>query len=104
LKEGDSLNSEAQLSIIHVPGHTSLNAFIKFCFGQYVVELLFLKALAETTFRFAVMKISAGKTKFYTLPDEYTVYAGHMEPTTIGYERKNNPFINNGKRLRKSDD
>jgi glyoxylase-like metal-dependent hydrolase (beta-lactamase superfamily II) len=33
------------------------------------------------------------QTKFFTLPDEYTVYAGHMQPTTIGDEKKHNPFL-----------
>ena len=28
-----------------------------------------------------------------TLPDETTVYAGHGPPTTIGIERKSNPFL-----------
>jgi glyoxylase-like metal-dependent hydrolase (beta-lactamase superfamily II) len=29
----------------------------------------------------------------FTLPDDLTVYPGHFEPTTIGYEKKNNPFL-----------
>ena len=31
---------------------------------------------------------------FMTLPDQTVVYSGHGQPTTIGNERKNNPFIN----------
>ena len=27
------------------------------------------------------------------LPDDTTVYAGHSEPTTIGHEKRFNPFI-----------
>ena len=33
------------------------------------------------------------RTQLFTLPDDYTVYAGHMQPTTIGYEKKHNPFL-----------
>jgi hypothetical protein len=29
-----------------------------------------------------------------TLEDDYQVYAGHMDPTTIGRERRSNPFLN----------
>lgn len=31
--------------------------------------------------------------RILTLDDEVEVYPGHGDPTTIGYERKNNPFI-----------
>lgn len=37
--------------------------------------------------------ISSIKNKLLTLGDDYTVYPGHGPITTIGYERKNNPFI-----------
>jgi hypothetical protein len=33
------------------------------------------------------------KTKLYVLPDDFTVCAGHGESTTIGFEKKNNPFV-----------
>ena len=28
-----------------------------------------------------------------TYPDDYKVFPGHNEMTTIGFERKNNPFL-----------
>lgn len=33
------------------------------------------------------------RNKIYTLPDETEVYPGHGPKTTVGYEKKNNPFI-----------
>lgn len=33
------------------------------------------------------------ETKLYSLPDEVTVYPGHERMTTIGFEKKNNPFV-----------
>ena len=31
--------------------------------------------------------------KLWVLPDETTVLPGHMEPTTIGFEKEHNPFV-----------
>ncbi len=33
------------------------------------------------------------RAKLLTLPDEVTVYPGHGEITTIGFEKANNPFL-----------
>lgn len=33
------------------------------------------------------------RTKIYTLPDETVLYPGHNEPTTVGEEKKFNPFV-----------
>ena len=37
--------------------------------------------------------ISSIKNKLMTLEDDVKVYPGHGEPTTIGYERKFNPYL-----------
>ena len=33
------------------------------------------------------------REKLYKLPDDTKVYPGHMGVTTIGIEKKNNPFV-----------
>lgn len=33
------------------------------------------------------------RTQLFTLADDYTVYSGHGEETTIGFEKSNNPFM-----------
>jgi glyoxylase-like metal-dependent hydrolase (beta-lactamase superfamily II) len=37
--------------------------------------------------------LEAIKTKLLTLPDETLVYGGHGPATTIGQERRYNPFL-----------
>jgi hypothetical protein len=39
----------------------------------------------------AAMKASLRKVML--LPDETKVFVGHMEPTSIGHERRRNPFV-----------
>lgn len=36
------------------------------------------------------------KTRLFPLPDDTVVYSGHGEPTTIGHEKKYNPFVGEG--------
>ncbi|NAB11978.1 MBL fold metallo-hydrolase, partial [Enterococcus mundtii] len=33
-------------------------------------------------------------TQLFVLPNEFVVYPGHGEPTTIEHEKKTNPFFN----------
>jgi glyoxylase-like metal-dependent hydrolase (beta-lactamase superfamily II) len=33
------------------------------------------------------------RTKLYTLPDETVVYPGHGPVTTVGHEKRTNPFV-----------
>ena len=37
--------------------------------------------------------VSSVRDRLFVLPDDTKVYPGHMEETTIGYEKKYNPFI-----------
>ncbi len=39
------------------------------------------------------MLLAGISEKIFTLPDETVVYPGHMETTTVGYEKVNNPFF-----------
>lgn len=34
------------------------------------------------------------RENLFTLPDNYTIYPGHANQSTIGHEKKTNPFFN----------
>ena len=40
--------------------------------------------------------LSGIRSKLYTLPDDTIVLPGHGEPTTVGVEKFNNPFVTAG--------
>lgn len=97
LEEGQQFKfGNTTFQIVHVPGHAPGHiAFIN-TFDKYVIggDCLFKSSVGRTDFPLCSHEqlIQSIKTKFYTLPDDYVVYAGHMEPTTIGYEKATNPF------------
>ena len=88
-----SLSFEVRFVPGHAPGHI---AFVNHA-DRYIIggDVLFRGSVGRTDFPFcsaADLKKSISE-QLYTLPDDYTVYPGHMEPTTIGYEKKHNPFV-----------
>jgi hydroxyacylglutathione hydrolase len=99
LDEGDVFEfGNSKLDIVHVPGHAPGHiAFIshadKFIIGG---DCLFKGSIGRTDFPLCSHEdlMNSIRNKFFTLPDDYRVYAGHMDPTTIGAEKKYNPFFN----------
>ena len=98
LKEGDQFRfGSTVLDVIFVPGHAPGHvAFVNHA-DRYVVggDVLFRGSVGRTDFPFCnhADLINSIRTQFFTLPDDYTVYPGHMEPTTMGQEKKTNPFV-----------
>ncbi|MCP9766916.1 MBL fold metallo-hydrolase [Lacihabitans sp. LS3-19] len=98
LNEGESFTfGNTKLEIIHVPGHAPGHVAFICHQGKFIMggDCLFHRSIGRTDFPGCSHEalIHSIKTKFFTLPDEYTVYAGHMQPTTIGAEKQNNPFL-----------
>lgn len=86
-----------ELEIVFVPGHAPGHvAFIshaqKFVIGG---DVLFEGSIGRTDLPGGSLEIlmQSIKNKFLILPDDYVVYSGHGGETTIGRERKTNPFI-----------
>ena len=98
LKEGDQFRfGNVTLDVVFVPGHAPGHvAFINHA-ERYVIggDALFRGSVGRTDFPYSnhADLMNSIRTQLYTLPDDYTVYPGHMEPTTIGYEKQTNPFV-----------
>jgi glyoxylase-like metal-dependent hydrolase (beta-lactamase superfamily II) len=58
-------------------------------------DVLFKGSIGRTDLPFGDYEtlINSIKHKLLVLPDETIVYNGHGPSTTIGYERRNNPFL-----------
>jgi hydroxyacylglutathione hydrolase len=99
LHEGEQINfGNTTFDIVFVPGHAPGHvAFINHA-ERYVIggDVLFRRSVGRTDLPYGDFETleNSIRTQFYTLPDDYKVYAGHMEPTTIGQEKRSNPFVN----------
>ena len=58
-------------------------------------DVLFKQSVGRTDFPMCSFKDleNSIRTKLYTLDDEMVVFPGHGGITTIGFEKKNNPFV-----------
>ena len=98
LREGDTLTfGNTELKVIHVPGHSpgSLVYYNEKEACLFSGDVLFEGSigradLAGGNFNELVEGI---RTKLFVLPEETRVYPGHGYDTSIGYEKKNNPFF-----------
>lgn len=98
LEEGQQLKIGSDLlDIIFVPGHAPGHvAFI--CHKQKFIingDVLFKESIGRTDLPGGDYNtlINSIKTKMFVLPDDFTVYCGHGPQTTIGWEKKYNPFV-----------
>ena len=82
-------------TVIHTPGHTPGGISLHADNAVFVGDTLFAGSIGRTDFPggdFGVLKASI-QEKLFTLDDDVTVYPGHMGLTTIGREKRTNPFV-----------
>jgi len=95
LEDGDTVTvGQIQFKVLHTPGHTPGGISLHADQAVFVGDTLFAGSIGRTDFPggdFDTL-IRSIHTKLFTLPDDTAVYTGHMEATTIGKEKKYNPF------------
>jgi glyoxylase-like metal-dependent hydrolase (beta-lactamase superfamily II) len=95
LAEGDVLAvGSLRFTVMHVPGHAP--GLVSFN-GHGVAlsgDLLFAGSIGRTDLPLAnPFDMDASLDRIGTLPHETIVYPGHGAPTTIGEEKRSNPFL-----------
>jgi len=96
LKDGDIIDiGDLHFKVLYTPGHSAGGICL---YGHGVVfsgDTLFNSGIGRTDFpgmsHERLMK--SIHEKLMVLPDETIVYPGHGPPTTIGDERRGNPFL-----------
>ncbi|MDR2156500.1 MAG: MBL fold metallo-hydrolase, partial [Clostridiales Family XIII bacterium] len=96
LTDGDEVRiGGIVLSVIETPGHTA--GGVCFLAGKTLFsgDTLFRASIGRTDFPtgdYATL-IGSIREKLFVLPDDVAVYPGHMEETSIGFEKAHNPFL-----------
>lgn len=86
---------ETEIRIIGTPGHTSGGITFYADNIAFTGDTLFRLSVGVTNYKTGNWEtmVRTIQTKIYALPDDTIVYPGHGPATTIGFEKKNNPFV-----------
>lgn len=98
LEEGDTVQlGHEVLDVLHCPGHTPGHVvFVSRAANLCIVgDVLFQGSIGRTDFPMGNhdQLIDAIRSKLFALPEDMTVVPGHGPFTTIGDERRSNPFV-----------
>lgn len=96
IEEGETISfGKLTLEVIHTPGHTP-GGISLFTDGiVFVGDTLFAGSIGRTDFPGGDYNtlISSIQSKLFKMNDDVRVFSGHGPETTIGRERRYNPFV-----------
>lgn len=82
--------------VVPTPGHSI--GSVSFIFDDFVVsgDALFKGSIGRTNLYTGNLEqlLHSIQTQLFVLPDEFAVYPGHGDATTIEHEKRTNPFFN----------
>ncbi len=98
LKGGDKIKiGDVEMEVIETPGHTpgGISLYIKKANVVFTGDTLFWGSIGRTDLPGGDYNtiIHSLKDKLGNLPDDTKVYPGHGDDTTIGLEKKQNPYF-----------
>ena len=86
-----------EFQVIHTPGHTRGGCcyYVKEENVLFSGDTLFQRSIGRSDFPNSSTAdlVRSVREKLFVLPEDTFVYPGHMGETTIGYEKKNNPYV-----------
>src|SRR5690606_38359752 len=88
---------ESELTLLFAPGHSPGHLCFYSPKDGFLIggDVLFRNSIGRTDLPGGNHQqlLDSIRNRLYTLPDETVVYPGHGPETTIGFEKKTNPFI-----------
>lgn len=98
LEEGDTLQvGQYSFEVLHIPGHTPGHVVFYQPEAELLIagDVLFRESIGRTDFPKGnhADLIHHIRHKLFTLPETTQVIPGHGSMTTIGHEKRHNPFL-----------
>ena len=98
INEGDVIKfGNSELNTLHTPGHSTGSISYYSLEDKFIIggDVMFYGSIGRTDLPLGHHDtlIKSIKEKLFPLGDDMKVYSGHGMPTTIGFERMNNPFL-----------
>jgi hydroxyacylglutathione hydrolase len=96
LSEGDIINiGDLRFTVLHTPGHTPGSICLLTDDKVFTGDTLFYRGIGTTLMPGSSRRqlIDSILNRLMVLPGNTTVYPGHGRETTIGAERKDNPYL-----------
>lgn len=97
LKDGQEIDFlDEKIKVIHTPGHSSGSVSFLVNNNLFCGDTIFRQAIGRTDFAGGSYPdiMASIKNKIMSLDDSVRLFPGHMDESTVGYERKNNLFLN----------
>ena len=99
LRDGEELSlAGSRWRVVHTPGHSPGSIGLVHAGAAHVAitgDALFAGSIGRTDFPGCSFEQLAAsiRARLYTLPEDTVIYPGHGPSTTIGREKKSNPFV-----------
>ena len=96
IREGDLVElGEVKLRVLHTPGHSKGSIALLGADAVFSGDTLFAGGIGRYDLPGGSLEeiMNSIRNKLLILPDHLKVYPGHGAVTTIGEERRNNPFL-----------
>jgi len=96
LHEGDVISvGNIRLKVLHTPGHSKGGISLLCDDAVFTGDTLFAGSIGRYDFPDASYKeiMDSIRCKLAVLPDHFKVYPGHGPTSTIGEEKRSNPFL-----------
>jgi glyoxylase-like metal-dependent hydrolase (beta-lactamase superfamily II) len=96
LEEGDRIKfGQYELGVMHTPGHTPGGISLLIDKMVFVGDTLFCGSIGRTDLPGGSFEqlIDSIKRNLLTKEDDYLIYPGHGPASSIGEERRRNPFL-----------